>query len=74
MDSKEIAKEVRASAAHYRKVYRKFPGVKEDAAGLRKVASLIRLGKYKDARAEAWRLDTIVRDYIPDRAWRLIEG
>lgn len=43
-----------------------------DRKALREVLSLFRKKKFKEALEKAWRLDTIVRERIPDRAWIII--
>jgi len=43
-----------------------------DRVALRKVLSLFRRGKWLEAHVAAIKLDTIVRDVIPLKVWRLI--
>jgi len=45
-----------------------------DRKQLRSVLSLFRRGKYLEAGLEAHLLDTILRDVIPDRAWRYMNN
>jgi len=44
----------------------------KDRKVLRHVLSLFRRGKYLEAGLEAQSMDTILRDIIPDEAWRLM--
>ena len=44
----------------------------KDRKQLRHVLSLFRRGKYLEAGLEAQSMDTILRDIIPDKAWRLM--
>ncbi len=43
-----------------------------DRKTLRKVLSLFRRGKYLEAGLEAQSMDTILRDIIPEKQWRLM--
>jgi hypothetical protein len=50
------------------KVYR------SDREDLKEVLELLQKGDFEKAWAKAQRLDTIVRDLIPDLAWNLMES
>ena len=51
--------------AHMKKAYA------ADRKGLKNVLNLFKKGKLKEAYQVAWDLDTIVRDQIPDKVWKI---
>jgi hypothetical protein len=72
MTPKLAAEKVREVARKYRETYpvKKYgTAISADCKDLRKIASLIRTGKYNEARLMIWGLDTLVREYIPQDVW-----
>lgn len=49
-------------------------GISNDAADLNAIGDLISKGKLKKAATTAWKLDTIVREFIPDPVWKRLES
>ena len=78
---KIVAKEIRKAASEWLARGRKsFKGdqhmidtYRNDAASLRSVAKLVSMGALTAARDSAARLDTIIRDEIPESFFKLLE-
>lgn len=49
-------------------------GIYKDAADLHIIGDLISIGDINKASDAAWKLDTIVREFIPDPVWKRLES
>lgn len=66
----KAAKEFEEANARYKKAYPK--GFASDHAVLKKTLTLFKAKKFKDAANAIDRADTLVREIVPEKAWKII--